>query len=100
MRTFAERKRSSYDAGFFKLKVANFAATSNQWHWQPWCTARILCFNNSFKKLRHFNRYELGFLTYECDVKNDSVELPDLDKKSDSDSTKKLQLLAIPTPQP
>jgi len=43
-----KRKHSSYDAWFFKLKLANFVATSNQW--KSWCTARIMCFNESFKR--------------------------------------------------
>jgi len=30
------------------LAVNNFVATSTQW--KSWCTARILCFNRSFKR--------------------------------------------------
>jgi len=32
----------------FKLKLANFVATSSQW--KSWYTARILCFNKSFQR--------------------------------------------------
>jgi len=39
---FLKRKRSFNDA-VFKLKLASFIATSNQW--KSWCRARILCFN-------------------------------------------------------
>jgi len=33
------------------------------------------------KKLYYFNRHELRLLTYECDVKNDSIGLPESNKK-------------------
>jgi len=38
------------------------------------------CVNNLHKNLYHFNRHELGLLTDECDVKNDSIGLPDWEK--------------------
>jgi len=50
----------------------DFVATNNQW--KVLCTAKIYLFQQKFpKKLYDFNRHELGFLTYECDVK--TIEL-------------------------
>jgi len=60
------------------------------------------------KKLYHFNRHELGFITYVCDVKSDSIGFPESksDKKSDSNSwcnqesdNDSTQKPPIPTPQ-
>jgi len=33
------------------------------------------------KEIVHFNRHELGFLTQECNVKDDSIGIPKSDKK-------------------
>jgi len=53
-----KRKGSSYDVGFFKLKVANLVAINRNRGEQ-----QEFCFNKFQKKFYHFNRHELGLLT-------------------------------------